>query len=136
MAGQTERKALLNWLRSSSPDLASVRLQMRVVPMQFTKSETGYAFTAGRFVSLNTTSLESCANGGCGEDLWYTPRAASTAFAVGVNRASHIAEPLLKLDWTDAGKRSVFLAKFGETDPAKNIYVSSADLCTPGSRLF
>ena len=36
----------------------------------------------------------------------------------------------------DGGKRSVFLAKFGDKIPAKNQFVTSADLCGPADRLF
>jgi len=35
-----------------------------------------------------------------------------------------------QLKWIDAGKRSAFLAKFGEPGPDKDIYVSCADLCS------
>jgi hypothetical protein len=47
-----------------------------------------------------------------------------------------VTEPLLKLKWNESGKRSVFLAKFGENTTAKDLYVSTADLCGPTGKLF
>jgi len=135
-ATASQRQALLAWLKSSLPDLKSTRLQTRVVPLQFAKTATGYSFSAGDIISLKTASLESCDTGGCGESLWYTPRAPTTVFTVGVARSYRVTEPMLKLEWDDARKRSIFLAKFGETASAKNLFVTAADLCGPADKLF
>src|SRR5437588_1343537 len=131
-----QRAGLLAWAKASLPDLKSAKLQTRVVPLQFARSETGYAISAGDFIAVKTASLESCETGSCGESLWYEPRAPSTVFTVAVDRSSRVAEPLLKLTWNDGGKRSVFLAKFGDKILAKNQFVTSADLCGPADRLF
>jgi len=135
-AGATEaqREALLAWVRSEQPGLK--HLESRIVPLSFAARDGSYTFSAGGFVSLTTAPLESCEIGSCGESLWYSPRSANNVFAVAVNHASQVDEPLLKLQWKDAGKRSVFLARFGESSPGKDIYVSTADLCGAKSTLF
>jgi hypothetical protein len=132
-----QRDTLLAWLKSSQKDLGSVvTFQTRSVPLEFSKTATGYSVSAGDFVSVKTASLESCATGACGEALWYTPRAQTSMFTVAVNRSSKVHEPLLKLTWNEAGRRSVFLGKFGENTPTENLYVSSTELCGPSERLF
>jgi len=131
-----QRDALLKWAKTSLPDLKSAKLQTRVVPLEFARSDSGYAFSAGKLISVKTASLGTCDWGGCGEELWYSPRAATSVFTVAVNRSSQVAEPLLKLKWDDARKRSVFLAKFGDDSLAKHLYITSADLCGPAEKLF
>jgi hypothetical protein len=135
-ATSSQRQALLAWVRSSQTDLkASANLQTRLAPIEFAKTETGYALTAGEFVCVKTAPLETCASGACGESLWYTPRAQISVFTVAVDRSSKVHEPLLQLKWAEAGRRSIFLGKFGEDTPGQNLYVSSAELCGAG-RLF
>ncbi len=136
-ANSGQRSALLAWLKSCQPDLsANNHFQTRIVPIQFAKTETGYALTAGDFLSVKTASLESCQSGACGQSLWYTPRAQTSVFTVAVDRSSKVLEPLLQLKWDDAGRRSIFLGKFGQDTPSQNLYVSSADLCGPAGKLF
>jgi len=134
-ASKDQRKALLAWLQSSQPGFKAARLQTRIAPLSFTKEAANYTFSAGTYISVSTASLESCQKGGCGESLWYTPRSETSMFTVALDRTSDINEPLLKLRWHDAGQRSVFLAKFGETVPGKNNFVTTADLCGQ-SRIF
>jgi hypothetical protein len=106
---------LLAWLKSSQADLNSVSsIQTRTVPIRFSKTDGDYAVSAGDSVSVKTASLESCKTGACGEALWYTPRTQTSVFTVAVDRSSNIYEPLLKLTWNDAGRKTVFLGKFGD----------------------
>jgi hypothetical protein len=136
-ATAAQREALLAWVKSSQSDLGTIaNFQTRVVPIQFTKTDTSYALSAGEFVSVKTASLDSCQTGACGEALWYTPRAHTSVFTVALDRSSAVDEPLLQLKWTDAGRRTIFLGKFGEATPAHNLYVTSAELCGPAGRLF
>jgi hypothetical protein len=135
-ATSSQREALLAWLKAAQPELSRVKLQTRAVALEFASDTQGCTFSAGDAVSVKTASLESCDRGNCGEALWYTPRTATTVFTVAVDRASRVSEPSLKVKWTDAGKRSIFLAKFGDAREAKNVYVTSADLCGPTGKLF
>jgi len=132
-----QRQALLAWLKTSQSDLRSVpSLQTRSVPVRFSKTDGGYSVSAGDFVSVKTASLESCKTGACGEALWYTPRTQTSVFTVAVNRSSTIQEPLLKLTWNDAGRKTVFLGKFGDNPLSQQFYVSASELCGPTGRLF
>jgi hypothetical protein len=124
-ASKAQREALVAWLKSNQPDFKPAKLQTRAVPMQFIKTGTAFTFKAGDAISVRTASLEECEMGGCGEALWYTPRSSTTMFTVSVNRTSQINEPLLGLKWNDAGKRSVFLARFGPEN-AKETFVTLA----------
>jgi hypothetical protein len=135
-ATPSQREALIAWLKASQKDFKPAHLQTRLVPLHFAKAGAGYAFSAGDYISVKTASLESCETGACGESLWYSPHADTTLFTVVVDRASRVNEPLLQLRWNDAGKRSIFLAKFGESAPARNIYVTATDFCSPATKLF
>ncbi len=135
-ATEPQREALLAWLKATVPGLDSQKFASRTVSLKFSQNETACDFSAGDFVSVKSASMESCAMGGCGESLWYTPRAKTSIFTVAVDRASQISEPLLQLKWQDGGKRNIFLARFGDRVPTPNMYVSTAELCAPGQRLF
>ena len=132
-----QRAALLSWIKSSQLGHGTKNdIQTRTLQVQFSTTDSGYALTAGQFVSVKTAPLESCSTGACGEALWYAPRAQTSVFTVAVDRSSQIHEPLLQLTWDDAGRRSVFLGKFGQDTSAKNLYVSSSELCSAKSSLF
>jgi hypothetical protein len=133
-AGQ--REALLSWIKSSMPELKTASFRTRVMPLHFGRTETGYAFTAGKAISVVTAPIETCETGGCGEALWYSPRSETTYFTVAANRSSRVSEPAFKLTWADASKRSVFLGRFGQKEPARNLYVTAEDLCGPARNLF
>jgi len=135
-ATKAQRDALLGWVKSSQADFRPSKIETRVAPLQFSKSEKGYAFTAGKFVTVRTASLAECGMGGCGEMVWYQPRAATSHFTVAVNNNSQVTEPMLNLKWTETGKRSIFLGRFGEATPSQNVYVTIAELCGPTQALF
>lgn len=134
-ATPSQHDTLLAWLKSSQKDFHPAKIQTRVVPLEFTKSEENYVFSAGNSISVKSAAT-TCETTACGEALWYQPRTATSFFTVAVNNASHVAEPMLKLTWTDADKRSVFLARFGETEAAKNVYVTMGELCGTAKSLF
>jgi len=135
-ASKAQAQALLAWLKGSEPELTRVQFRTRVVPMQFRKTNSGYSFSAGEFVSLKTAPRELCETGACGEALWYSPRAKTSLFTVAIDQTSKVNEPLLQLKWNDSGKRSVFIGKFGDPALSKSVFVSSAELCGPGLSRF
>lgn len=135
-ATPAQREALLAWAKTTLTDLKSCQIKTRTVPVQFGTDARGYTFAAGNFLSLATTPLEKCETGACGEALWYTPRAPTSLFTVAVDRSSRVVEPLLKLKWSDAGQRSVFIGKFGEQASSQNQFVTTADFCSPHGKLF
>ncbi len=128
-----QQLALEQWVRSAAAMPPQGNFETRFVPMELTSLKDGYQFTAGKYLAVQTASLASCPTGSCGEALWYTPRSTASVFTVALDRSSSVSEPLLKLKWDDSGKKSVFLAKFGERTPARNLYVSTVDLCGSGT---
>jgi hypothetical protein len=128
-ASPAQTRALMAWVKSALPGVPSEKLQTRTVQLKFMRNGANYEFSAGDFVSLKTAPLGSCVFGSCGEELWYTPRSATTAFTVAIDTSSRVSEPSLKLKWTDGGKRSVFLGRFGESQLGKSVYVTAADFC-------
>jgi len=131
-----QRKALLAWATSRLQDGKSTKVQTRIAPLRFTKSADSYTFSAGKSISVTAASPSLCESGGCGEELWYTPRVTTSVFTVAVDRSTYVTEPLLKLNWRDSGKRCIFLARFGETSSAPNSFLTSGDLCGPTETLF
>lgn len=131
-----QRTALLAWLRSQKTSLAATRAETRVVPIIADTSGERVTFKAGDFASLQAVPLAQCVTRACGEDLWYEPRAETTAFTVAANADSRVIEPSLHLTWSDNNRRSVFVARFGEPTPAKNLFVTATDWCGPLGRLF
>lgn len=131
-----QRKALTAWATSRINNGKATKVQTRTAPLAFTKSDDGYTFSAGKSISVTAASPSLCESGGCGEELWYSPRVNTSVFTVAVDRSAAIAEPLLKLNWRDSGKRCIFLARFGEATSAPNAFLTSGDLCAPTERLF
>ncbi|HYV26819.1 MAG TPA: DUF1326 domain-containing protein [Candidatus Eisenbacteria bacterium] len=129
-ASAAQREALMNWVKQALPSAKSDKLQSRVVNIQFSRERENCSLSAGDFISVKTVPLGSCSFGSCGEELWYAPRSSTSVFTVAVNSASRVTEPLLKLKWNDAGKRSVFVGRFGDSELAKNTYVTSDDFCS------
>jgi hypothetical protein len=134
-ASAAQEQALLAWLKAG-PDFQNTELQTRVVNLDFHGDGQNYRLRAGGFLSVATGPLESCEAQACGEALWYTPRVEGSVFAVVLNKASSVDEPLLKLKWQESGKRSAFLAKIGKLSLQRNVYVSASELCAPGNKLF
>ena len=135
-ANTEQRNALLAWLKSRDSQLATARIQTRVVPISLTSSSERIQFRAAEFASLRTVALGDCQNRVCGESLWYEPSTPTSLFTVALNEDSQVNEPLIKLTWSDFGKRSVFLACFGVTETAQNQYVQPLDWCGPTGLLF
>jgi hypothetical protein len=134
-ATKAQRDALLAWLKSSQPDFKPAKLRTRVAALQFTKSQKAFTFSADKSISVKAVAQESC-DFTCGEELWYQPRTTTSLFTVAMNTSSQVDEPLLKLNWTDAAKRSVFLGRFGDSGSARNSYVTMDELCGTKNSVF
>jgi|ERR1043166_7467529 hypothetical protein len=135
-ASRAQREALAAWLKNHIPELKSGKLSTRIAPIKIAGNGTGYSVLIGDSIAVRTAGLESCETGACGEALWYEPRSGSSLFTVALNRSSRVTEPLLKLKWDDAGKRSVFIGKFGDTASTKKEFVTSSDWCGPAEKVF
>ena len=135
-ATAAQQAALVAWIKEMEPQLGTASLQTRTTQLSFRRTKAGYDFSAGRYASVSTAPLETCKTGACGEALWYSPRSEASVFTVAVDRVSEVAEPLLELKWRDAGRRSVFLARFGDRPGQQEVYISSADFCGAAQKLF
>jgi hypothetical protein len=135
-ASAEQRRALLAWLQSSTPQLTAANIETRVAPVVFTKAADSIQVQAGRFVSFRTVPLGDCADRACGEALWYEPSTTASLFTVALNAGSQVNEPLLQLTWSEHGKRSVFVARFGADKPRRNLFVQASDWCGSGGSLF
>jgi hypothetical protein len=135
-ASATQRKALLGWLNSTVPDLNHRQIAQRVLSLRFTETQSGWNFAAGDAVVIEAAAPELCETGACGESLWYEPRSTATLYSVALNRSAQISEPLLRLHWSDAGKRSIFVARFDGASALPPQYAGDGRLCGVGSRLL
>ena len=121
--------ALLDWLKSSNPELARMKLPTHTVPMQFTSTHGMASFSAGDFLQMAVQPFQSCGLVSCGESLWYTPRSATTSYTVGVTSKSVVHEPALALRWIDHGKNNVFQGRFGEGTTGSATFQPPAFVC-------
>ena len=128
-ATPTQSRALIDWLRKANPELSSVRMQTRVVPMQLVRTDKAVTFTAGNSVRVQVQPFEPCGLASCGESLWYTPRSRLSSYTVGVTSESAVREPLLALTWIDHGKNNVFQGRFGEGTTAQAAFIAPAMVC-------
>jgi hypothetical protein len=128
-ATPAQNGALVDWLRNANPELSSVRVQTRVVPMQLIHADDTVTFTAGNSVRIQIRPIESCGLASCGEALWYMPRSPLSSYTVGVTSESIVHEPLLALTWIDHGKNNVFEGRFGEGTTAQATFISPALVC-------
>ena len=135
-ASAEQRRALLAWLQSGTRQLSAASIETRVAPIVFTKTADSIQVQAGQFISFRTVPLGDCADRACGEALWYEPSTAASLFTVALNAGSQVNEPLLQLTWSEHGKRSVFVARFGADKPRRNLFVQASDWCGPGGSLF
>jgi hypothetical protein len=114
-ATPAQSAALLDWLKTSNPELSNIRIQTRVLPMHFDRADDGVVtFTAGNSLRVQVRPFQSCGLASCGEALWYTPRSPLSSYTVEVTNESVVREPLLALTWIDHGKNNVFHGRFGE----------------------
>jgi hypothetical protein len=121
--------ALIDWLRSSNPELTRLKLFTRTVPMRLTSGHGTASFSAGDFLQIQVHPLQSCGLVSCGESLWYTPRSSTISYTVGVTSKSVVNEPTLALRWIDHGKNNVFEGRFSEGTTTASIFQPPALVC-------
>src|SRR5277367_1294809 len=114
--------ALLDWLKSTNPELAHLKLLTRTVSMQLTSKRGAVSFVAGNSLQMEVRPFQSCGLVSCGESLWYTPRSSTISYTVGITSKSVVNEPTLALRWIDHGKNNVFEGRFGQGTTASSIF--------------
>jgi Protein of unknown function (DUF1326) len=125
-ATDVQRRALTSWLKSNSPEIATVRLIEKLAPISYTQKDSRISVRVGEEIALQTRALASCDRGGCGESLWYQPRSKTGNFTVLVNENSSVSEPILSLVWKDNTTKSVFFARFGD-DSTREFHLAALE---------
>ncbi len=111
-----QRTALLAWAaRDTKAPLDAAHV--RIAPLQIQAAQGQVRFSAGHDIAFSGGTPLACNVGGCGEMLWYSPRAATTSFVVDQLAQSRIVEPLLQVKWMDHGRRTLFVGRFGDPEP-------------------
>lgn len=109
-ATEAQRGALRSWLNGQGISTEAVRL----APITYQRERDRIVLAVGDAIQLSTRALAACDAGGCGEQLWYEPRARLETFTVLVNAGSAVNEPRLNLVWKDHSTKSVFFGRFGD----------------------
>ena len=128
-ASPAQTIALLDWLKSTNPQLTHLKLLTRTVPMQLTSGRGTASFSAGDSLQMEVRPFQCCGLVSCGESLWYTPRSATTSYTVGITSKSVVDEPALALRWIDHGKNNVFQGRFGEGQTTTATFEPPALVC-------
>jgi hypothetical protein len=113
-ATELQRQALVSWLKSTNPEIATARLVEKVASIRYARNDSRISVRVGKEIALQTRAIGHCEMGGCGEALWYQPRSKTGKFTVLVNENSSVEEPALSLIWKDHAVKSVFFARFGD----------------------
>lgn len=112
-----QRTALLAWAgQNTRAKLDAAHIKVAPLQTKFTANEA--SFSAGPDIVFSGAAPALCNVGGCGEMLWYQPRAAATSFTVDQLAQSRIVEPLLAVKWMDHGRRTLFVGRFGDPEPS------------------
>jgi hypothetical protein len=128
-ATPAQTTALLDWLRSTNPELAHLKLLTRTVSMRLSSERGVVSFVAGNSLQMEVRPFQSCGLVSCGESLWYTPRSSTISYTVGITSKSVVNEPTLALRWIDHGKNNVFEGRFGQGTTAPSIFQPPALVC-------
>ena len=128
-ASDDQIHALQRWTQTQQPQIAGCQKEIRRVTMSYSRSDLKISLRAGDFLSLETAALQPCGEVSCGEQLWYTPRAPNSLFTVVFNETCHVRESALSLEWSQHGRRSVFLAQFGAESSAEGRFTDSRPFC-------
>ncbi|MGJ3242616.1 MAG: DUF1326 domain-containing protein [Opitutales bacterium] len=113
-ASADQQAALAAWVRDQEGERLGTVAAVKTVSMAFRRTGFLADLSIGSAVQVATAPLEACDLGGCGQQLWYTPRTAHNGFQVIRNAGSRLEEPALGLLWQDGGTPSVFIGMFGE----------------------
>ena len=59
-ATATQSAAMIDWLKTTNPELAGQKLRSRTVPMKFASAGSGDSFSAGDFLQVETRPFAPC----------------------------------------------------------------------------
>jgi hypothetical protein len=124
-------EAVVAWLAQSDPTLSRSGIEIRRERLVFKRIRDSVLLRVGSVAHLEATALANCETGACGQQLWYTPRSRVAAFKVIAYRKASVNAESLKLSWSDHGKPSVFLARFGESVNLARVKLAGTEVCAP-----
>ena len=108
-ATAAQRDALVTMARSLSPVVRDI-VDVKAVPISFTRDAAGLAVTAGEASLEVATKMDHSAN--CGAMQWYDPLAKTTQSAMGHTRSEAWSGSSLGTQWSMGDKRASFYGSF------------------------
>lgn len=108
-ATAAQRDALVTMVRSLSPVVRDV-VEVKAVPISFTRNADGLAVTAGEASLEVATKMDHSAT--CGAMQWYDPLAKTTESAMGHTRSESWSGAALGTQWSMGDKRASFYGAF------------------------
>ena len=104
-----QRDALVTMAKSLSPVVRDI-VDVKAVPITFTRDAAGLAVTAGEASLEVATKMDHSAN--CGAMQWYDPLAKTTQSAMGHTRSEAWSGSSLGTQWSMGDKRASFYGAF------------------------
>jgi hypothetical protein len=108
-ATAAQRDALISMAKSLSPVVRGI-VEVKAVPITFTRDVAGLAVTAGEASLEVATTMDHSAN--CGAMQWYDPLAKTTQAAMGHTRSEAWSGSSLGTQWSMGDKRASFYGAF------------------------
>ena len=108
-ATAAQRDALISMAKSLSPVVRGI-VEVKAVPITFTRDAAGLAVTAGEASLEVATKMDHSAN--CGAMQWYDPLAKTTQSAMGHTRSEAWSGSSLGTQWSMGDKRASFYGAF------------------------
>jgi hypothetical protein len=108
-ATAAQREALITLARALSPVVRDV-VEVKAMPISFTRNADGLAVTAGEASLEVTTKMDHSPN--CGALQWYAPLAATTESAMGHTKSQAWSGSALGTQWSMGDKRASFYGAF------------------------
>ena len=112
-ASDSQRAALVEWLKATNTEIADAPLVEKIADIQYAQNGARISLQVGEQITMKTREIQKCDTGACGESLWYKPRTKIGDYTVLVNESSTVSEPTLSLVWKDNSAKSVFFGSFG-----------------------
>ena len=108
-ATAAQRDALISMAKSLSPVVRGI-VEVKAVPITFTRDAAGLAVTAGEASLEVATKMDHSAN--CGAMQWYDPLAKTTQSAMGHTKSEAWSGSSLGTQWSMGDKRASFYGAF------------------------
>jgi len=109
-ASDAQRQALVGLARELSRGLVSDIVEVKAVPIAFTRSASEVEVEAGEAVLSVSTKFEHDPN--CGAEQWYSPLASMSDVSLGVTKQTAWSGTSLGATWRQQDRKSAFYGTF------------------------